>query len=343
MKNIALLIQFIILLLINSAGVADKQLTLDMLNYKTETYSQSCQITVEINDTMYLPQNQNGIGKIVLKTLDVAKPYRLSVKNVNSDFPNEKKTGFRIEKAAVKDSKFEYEIKSPIPDGTYYVHVEIEDAFGNILKADSEPYTINYAAAFNHTNIHCGDLLRFGHYPGTNESIKWIVLEIRAKYALLLCEDLVYDTYTYSIRWDESNRIRNLLNDVFLSEAFSDDEKNAIKRVTVTTNNHVRPRNLDMDSENVKKDIDSSYDDVFLLSIEEIDKYEEVLEDHMICRLHDNGAEEGWWIRGHYNGTPYIINEKGQFEYMYHHMFPRKGVRPALWIRYDMVEFDRTE
>ena len=103
----------------------------------------------------------------------------------------------------------------------------------------SEP-VIN-GPVINGSGIVTWECINFGTYPqaadGTKAPVKWRVLKVEDSTALLLSDKnldmLEYDTSIQASDW-ESSSLRSFLNSDFYNEAFTADERAAVKEVTIS-------------------------------------------------------------------------------------------------------------
>ena len=116
-----------------------------------------------------------------------------------------------------------------------------------------------------------GDIIPFGTYEqdgdsSRKEEINWIVLSKENGRALLLSEEaldvLPYNTTNTDVTWKDSS-LRKWLNEDFYSNAFADNEKNHIPKVTIQNNDSVYDTSGGGNTE----------DYVFCLSLEELVTY----------------------------------------------------------------------
>lgn len=192
-----------------------------------------------------------------------------------------------------------------------------------------------------------GDTIFFGEYHG---SIEWSVLDKTDNKILVISKECLdcqpYNTTYEDVTW-ETCSLRQWLNDTFLNEAFSEDEQAKIASTWIATSGGIA---ID---DHVIKEIDGgnpTTDKVFLLSIDEADKYFETDEERT-APASDYAKEIGvaldytntncdWWLRSpgyspaggsqryakHVYRTGYV-SESGR---------PVNqndiGVRPAMWI-----------
>lgn len=194
-------------------------------------------------------------------------------------------------------------------------------------------------------SVNIGNTYRFGSYEQDNnksngqEDIEWLVLAkegtkilVISKYALD-CQQ--YNTTMYTdVTW-ETCTLRKWLNSNFLGSAFTADEKAMIPTVTVSADKNpgysTNPGN-------------ATQDQVFLLSIPEVNKYFNS-DSARQCKPTDyavaNGALENdsgncwWWLRspGYTQGSAATVYDDGDVDEYGSYVFrARDAVRPALWI-----------
>lgn len=193
-------------------------------------------------------------------------------------------------------------------------------------------------------SVNVGDVYKFGSYEQDNnksngqEDIEWLVLEkdgtkilVVSKYAL---DCKPYNTSYTDVTW-ETCTLRKWLNNDFLGSAFSANEKAMIPTVTVSAD-----KNPDYST----NPGNATQDQVFLLSITEVNKYFSS-DSARQCEPTDfavaNGAWESdsgncwWWLRspgyGQDNAARVSIDggvgERGDGVDR-----DSSAVRPALWI-----------
>lgn len=189
-----------------------------------------------------------------------------------------------------------------------------------------------------------GDYVFFGEYEQDNntangkEDIEWLVLEVKDGKALVISKYALdckpYDTNDTAVTW-EACTLRGWLNNVFINASFSAEEKAMIPTVTVSAD-----KNPDYST----NPGNATQDQVFLLSITEVNKYFSSNSARQ-CKPTDyavaNGAWESdsgnfwWWLRSpgytQYTaaGVYYFggVFERGDYVHD-----DRAAVRPALWI-----------
>lgn len=189
-----------------------------------------------------------------------------------------------------------------------------------------------------------GDYVVFGSYEQDNntsngkEEIEWIVLAregdqvlVISRYAL---DCIPYNRSSTSVTW-ETCSLRKWLNGTFLDAAFSESERAMIPSVTVSADKNpsysTSPGN-------------STTDQVFLLSITEVNKY---FSSHSARQCQGTAycyaqgaykADNGncwWWLRspGYYSNFAAGVNGDGSVdEFGSSVNIDKYAVRPALWI-----------
>jgi len=189
-----------------------------------------------------------------------------------------------------------------------------------------------------------GDCVFFGAYEQDNntangkEDIEWLVLEKQDDKALVISK-YALDAKHYHKGWSDATwetcALREWLNNDFINDAFSDEEKKLIPTVTVEA--HANPE-FDTDPGN------ATQDKVFLLSIDEANKYFSS-DSARQCEPTDyafaNGLDDidngncRWWLRSPGNDQDnaadvYVggdVHELGVYV-----RGCNCAVRPALWI-----------
>lgn len=155
-------------------------------------------------------------------------------------------------------------------------------------------------------SVNVGDTYRFGSYEQDNnksngqEDIEWLVLAKEGTKILVISKEALdckpYNTSYTDVTW-ETCTLRKWLNNDFINAAFSADERTMIPTVTVSADKNpvysTNPGN-------------ATQDQVFLLSITEVNKYFSS-DSARQCKPTDyavaNGAWESnsgncwWWLR----------------------------------------------
>lgn len=141
-------------------------------------------------------------------------------------------------------------------------------------------------------DISVGDIIRFGNYFKTidseKEPIEWLVLEVSSGKALLITKDAIdhkpcHTTYA-KILWQDWT-LRRWLNNEFLSTAFTSVEQSQIVLTEISN-----PAN----SKYGTNGCDNTQDKIFLLSIEEADKYFKS-DDDRACKPTSYAKQKGVW------------------------------------------------
>ena len=189
-----------------------------------------------------------------------------------------------------------------------------------------------------------GDYVFFGAYEQDNntsngqEYIEWLVLEVKGGKALVISKYALdcqpYNTSYTNVTW-ETCTLRKWLNNDFINAAFSADERTMIPTVTVSAD-----KNPDYST----NPGNATQDQVFLLSITEVNKYFSSYSARQ-CKPTDyavaNGVWENdsgncwWWLRspGDRQNRAAGVDYVGYvFEYGFSVRYALDAVRPALWI-----------
>ncbi len=251
-----------------------------------------------------------------------------------------------------------------IPNSNYNAAVELMDngKYGEAIAAfeamdgykDSAEmaqniYEQHYKEILKEAEV--GDTVYFGTYEQDNdtsngqEKIEWQVLAkednkvlVISKYAL---DCKPYNTSYTDVTW-ETCTLRKWLNNDFINAAFSADEKAMIPTVTVSA---------DKNPEYSTNPGNSTSDNVFLLSINEAEKYFSD-DDALTCAPTDYAIAHGalpfsnqdglytcwWWLRspgGTQDNAAYVNSDVDVDEYGDHVGHGNIAVRPALWIDLD--------
>ena len=199
-------------------------------------------------------------------------------------------------------------------------------------------------------NIKVGEYIKFGSYEQDNnksngkEDVEWLVLEVKdgkvlviSKYALH-CEE--YNNDRTNVTW-ETCSLRKWLNNSFIISAFSKYEQAMIPSVTVSANNN---------PEYSTNPGQATKDQVFVLSIEEVNKYfaSDVARQ---CKatafatatgayVNDSLGTCWWWLRSP-NGSSQRaagVQSTGRVVNDVYVNIIDYSVRPAMWIDPSLVE-----
>ena len=250
-----------------------------------------------------------------------------------------------------------------IPNGEYNDAIALMDA-GNVVEAYETLVALDgYKDSADKANsiydqykveklkvAKAGDYVFFGEYEQDNntangkEDIEWLVLEVKDGKALVISKYALdhkqYDTSSTDVTW-ETCTLRRWLNNDFINAAFSDDEKAMIPTVTVSADNNpdysTNPGN-------------ATQDQVFLLSITEVNKYFSS-DSARQCKPTDyavaNGTLESdngncwWWLRspGNYQfNAARVLSYGDVYEYGGYVNVDTTAVRPALWVDLSKIE-----
>lgn len=194
-----------------------------------------------------------------------------------------------------------------------------------------------------------GDYVFFGTYEQDNDSsngkedIEWLVLAKNGNKTLVISKYALdwqqYNTSDTDVEW-ESCSLRKWLNGTFASSAFTSDEQRMIQNATVTA---------DENPSYSTSPGDNTTDKVFLLSIEEAEKYfatDESRKCSPTAYAEAQGAATSseatcyWWLRspgGEQYNAAYVstegsVNYYGNIVYSVHYYIAVVAARPAMWI-----------
>ena len=195
-------------------------------------------------------------------------------------------------------------------------------------------------------NAKVGDYIRFGIYEQDNntsngkEDIEWLVLEVKDGKALVITKYALdgkqYNTSIADVTW-ETCTLRKWLNNDFINVAFSSDEEAMIPTVIVSA---------DQNPEYNTDPGNATQDQVFLLSITEVEKYFNS-DSARLCELTDyavsNGADVNsykgicmWWLRtpGKSQSSVITVGHTGKADKAGYRDAFCFAVRPAMWIEF---------
>ena len=188
---------------------------------------------------------------------------------------------------------------------------------------------------YNFLGCETGDIIVGGTYEQDNnlqngaETIEWIVLERDGSKALIISRYCIEwlpfnQTFTH-ITWKNST-IRKWLNETFLNEAFTAEEKSSIIDTQLSN----------PDDPDDKNSQGNTTDKVFFLSLNEADKYFR----NDLARI-TNGTDYAcskgesaswyWWLRSAGSSEYVAYVSEGEIGY-YEEIDRNMGIRPALWL-----------
>lgn len=188
-----------------------------------------------------------------------------------------------------------------------------------------------------------GSIIKFGKYEQDNdtsngkEDIEWLVLAKENSNVLLISKKALdckpYHSSYDSISWEECS-LRRWLNDTFVNEAFTPEEQEKILTTNVTADaNPVYDKYAGNDTK----------DKVFLLSIQEVNKYFDN-DSERVCEATDYAVANGayvydgsncwWWLRspGNNHNRAAGVDGGNVYENGTNVNFSTDVVRPAMWI-----------
>lgn len=204
----------------------------------------------------------------------------------------------------------------------------------------------------NFWKLAAGSEVIFGTYeqdnnPGNGpEPLKWIVLDSQEGRVLLLSRYVIdskpYNKEYISSTWEKCD-LRDWLNGKFYDEAFNAEQQEQIMQLEVVNHDN---------DENYGDPIpggNSTYDKLFLLSLEEIEKYTGTDPEQWEAEPTPYAEEQGvyiwgepaccyWWLRspGGYSGNASCIDTWGRTnDWGYSVYCTNIGVRPVLWLKLD--------
>jgi len=241
-------------------------------------------------------------------------------------------------KNQINENKYN-EAVSLATNGSYAEAIELFNSLGDYKdSADlSQKYTLLICDV--------GDTITFGTYEQDNnadngtEAIEWIVLERDGNKVLVVTEYCIewlpfHNTFT-KVGWKDSS-IRSWLNNTFLNEAFTAQEKSSI-----ISTQHTNPDFYD-DSESERNWRGTTTDRVFLLSSGEADRYfssdsERRAEGTEYACNKGKSASWYWWLRSANNIEYAGFVSEGELGYG-EEVDRNMGIRPAMWIDISSME-----
>lgn len=191
-----------------------------------------------------------------------------------------------------------------------------------------------------------GNCVKFGTYWQSNneekEPIEWLVLDVEKGKTVLLISKYALDCKQYHkrnipITWENSD-LRKWLNEEFINNAFSEEEKEKIQLSEVINNTYIRGGRSGVWGEN------NTEDKLFLLSIDEALKYYNSNEKRQ-CKptqfaVKNNGSKHevsgicNWWLRspGEYKSSATRVFDGEICRCITSVDLDNTCVRPALWV-----------
>lgn len=165
---------------------------------------------------------------------------------------------------------------------------------------------------------------------------EWIILDWASQGCLLMAKEpvdiLPWDTNENPFHsWPESE-ICQWLNEVFFSEAFSDEEQSCIYSGSDNNDFWRFP---------------SKQAGVFLLSVEEVLNYKNIIQKSVLFTRCSKGEDSDWWLRDdrpdddrdavlvHGND---VVSDNGRWPFRDDTKFCSHAVRPAVWLDFTYVE-----
>ncbi len=190
----------------------------------------------------------------------------------------------------------------------------------------------------------------FGRYRG--DDLEWVVLETEGDRALLFCacsiEILSYHNKPISVSWARSD-MRKWLNGKFFKTAFTKEEQKRICTVTLKNPGHLGAMGGS-----------DTQDNVFLLSVPEIDDYRYAIPQNFdlsndVNNRRKNISVNGYWLRTPAGGkagcqaiiaplyggresrvevAPVDHNNDADKKWRDSGLYSMIGVRPAIWVKF---------
>lgn len=175
-------------------------------------------------------------------------------------------------------------------------------------------------------NVNIGDVIVFGQYK--NKSMEWKVLDKNQGNVLLISTQSIFSESYNTVRskfttW-ENCTLRKKLNDFYLSNTFSQTQRDRIQR-TFVDNSTEQHRNM-YGKIGSQPDTD---DYVFLLSWQEANQY--------FPTDADRKRGRGWWTRspGEFSGAALAVGSDGIMTYGNGASSNMEDIYPVLWLNLD--------
>lgn len=209
-------------------------------------------------------------------------------------------------------------------------YLDSEEKFNSAFASMTTEYMNNHPELIKAS---VGDTVKFGEYRMNVENnegpLEWIVIAKEDGKMLLLTKDIIdWQAHGAGNTWEKS-QIREFLNKTFY-DSFSYEEKAFIVNTKVITEEYKSDASTEM--------LETA-DNVFLLSIEEVEKYLPEKESRIAYKNNYAAREDYifslhyWSLRskGYRNDHFTFINGNG--DYAEDYRIDKNGVRPCIWIK----------
>ena len=249
-------------------------------------------------------------------------------------------SGYKDSEALITDSKYNAAVEL-FNAGKYDEAIK---AFKELSGYKDSVDKVTECQKLGLTNVTVGSVIKFGLYEQDNtisngkEEIVWEVLAVEGNKALIISQFALdcqqYDTSNTSVTW-ESCSLRKWMNGTFYNAAFGAILQEMIISSPVSADNNPRYRTSPGNN---------TTDKVFLLSINEVEKYfssvsAQQCQGTAYCYAQGaykaNNGNCRWWLRSPGRSSYYaaFVNIGGSVNYDGSLVdFAYFGVRPALWI-----------
>lgn len=197
------------------------------------------------------------------------------------------------------------------------------------------------SASAKSAKVKVGQSVFLGHYEQDNnlsngeERIEWIVLDVEDHYALVIskyCLDAAqFNSVQCAVTW-ETSELREWLNDDFLYDAFTSEERKAIMYIENQTPDSVYGN---------KTGGNDTMDRVFCLSIDEANQYfenNEARKASLTAYAATRTSFAWWWLRspgGETDAAKAIVDANGQVGTGGNWVNNNDAVRPCLVVDLD--------
>ena len=203
------------------------------------------------------------------------------------------------------------------------------------------------------SSVQAGDIIKLGRYEQDNnlkngtEQIEWLVLEVKDGKAFVISEYALdrqpYNTTRQAVTW-ETCSLRTWMNETFINEAFTENERRIILTTTVTAD-------INRYHDNIPQGNDTE-DKLFLLSLSEAERFFPLPDSspsttsdpsEFLCSCKETPYSSG---QKEYFYTNWLLRTKGSDLYRVCYVFWEgvfhaagvaieadiNAVRPAMWI-----------